>query len=488
MHESGMREEITPIPSRYVACDPDGDTDEQFEPCEGTIVSAVSLDDPLVNRGVVNEVNAIKAVVESGPRNADAFFVLDKVKPLKTGSFPNQPRNGSGTIPTTIPNVEHLLKSYGIQVQYDVIKKKLRIVIPGHSGSADNTDNVAMSQIISLANLNGISTGLIPSFVEAVGDRHQVNLVADWITSKPWDGVDRLQALCDTLVQRDDYPEPLKQQLLHRWLIGAVAAVFEPNGCRVRGVLTLQGPQSIGKTEFVKSLMSDSILRDLVVKLDHHLDPSNKDSLISAVTHWIVEIGELDSSFKKDVARLKGFLTSGQDKVRRPYARTESEYPRRTVFCATVNDSNFLVDPTGNTRWWTIPVVKINFKHGIDMQQLFAQIKVDYNNGEQWWLLQHEEKLLEQHNRDHRAISAIRERIADVLDLDRTKETNLPAMTATELLEGIGIKSPTNSQARECGAVLREFLGEPKKIKGSIKWRIPKREYTKVELDDDDKY
>ena len=42
-------------------------------------------------------------------------------------------------------------------------------------------------------------------------------------------------------------------------------------------------------------------LRNDCILLDHHLDGSNKDLIINAVMHWIVEIGELDFSFK-DVA------------------------------------------------------------------------------------------------------------------------------------------------------------------------------------------
>lgn len=404
------------------------------------------------------------------PSIAAGPYSLDHVAPLDPTTFPNQ---GTKKTPVTIPNVLHLLKSYGISVRYDVVKKRLLIQVPGLAGTAENADNVAMAQIVSLATLNKISAGRVPEYVAAVGDRNQVNPVAQWIKSKTWDSKDRLQALCDTLVTQEGYPWPLKQLLLHRWLISTVAAVLKPSGFRARGVLTLQGPQSIGKTAWISALVPDPILREMAIKLDHHLDASNKDSLITAISHWIVEIGELDSSFKKDVARLKGFLTGDKDKVRRPYGRTDSEYPRRTVFCATVNDANFLVDPTGNTRWWTIPVTKINFNHDIDMQQLFAQIAIDFENGDPWWLTHAEEACLEEFNAQHRSISALRERVLSAVDTDRGKEANLPAMTPTELLQEIGINNPTNAQCKECAAILREFFGESKRIKGLNKWRIP---------------
>lgn len=401
-----------------------------------------------------------------------ASFHFDHAQPIDPKSFPNPGCNGSSP-PTTIPNVRHLLQSYKIIVRYDVIKKKLLIYLPGHSGTVDNADNVAMSQIISLATLNGMSYGRIPEYVTAIGDRNQANPVMDWIMSKPWDGADRLQAMCDTLITREDFPKPLKQQLIHRWLISSVAAVLKPSGFKARGVLTLQGPQSIGKTSWISSLVPDPILRDKAIKLDHHLDASNKDTIISAVSHWIVEIGELDSSFRKDIARLKGFLTSEHDKVRRPYGRADSEYPRRTVFCATVNDQFFLVDPTGNSRWWTLPVIKANFNHGIEMQQLFAQMAVDFAKCEPWWLTKEEEVLLETFNNQHRVISAIHERILEVVDVSKANETNLPAMMASELLRHVGIDRPTNTQCKECASILRELFGESKRINGQNKWRVP---------------
>lgn len=146
------------------------------------------------------------------------------------------------------------------------------------------------------------------------------------------------------------------------------------------------------------------------------------------------------------------------------------------MFYGTVNDPKFLVDPTGNTRWWTIPAKALNHTHEIDTQQVFAQLAIDYQAGEQWWLTEDEEAMLERLNRDHRVVNAIRERIEDVLDLDLISDPHNPAMTPTELLTNIlGMARPTNAQCRECGAALRELLGDPKRINGRDRWRIPLR-------------
>ncbi len=109
------------------------------------------------------------------------------------------------------------------------------------------------------------------------------------------------------------------------------------------------------------------------------------------------------------------------------------------------------------------------------MQQLFAQLAVDFNKNAQWWLTREEEQLLELHNKQHRNVSSIRDRILEALDLDYVNDSGLPALTPTQLLQKLDIKNPTNSQCKECASVLREFVGESKKIQGLYKWRIPFR-------------
>lgn len=414
---------------------------------------------------------------------------LDNAEPLDRSTFPHQPRSNSSQLPATIPNVEYLLKKYGVTVRYNIIKKKLMITLPDHSGTVDNWDNVAMTHIISLASLNGMSIGQVPAYVEALADRNVYNPVVDWIKSKEWDGRNRLPEIYATVTARDDYSKYLKEILIYKWLLSTVAAVLKPSGFMARGVLTFQGPQAVGKTSWLRSLVPDEQLCEMVVKTGHHLDGANKDSIIGAVTHWLVEIGELDSSFKKDIARLKGFLTSDSDKIRRPYARTESEYPRRTVFFASVNQFEFLVDMTGNSRWWTIPVTAIDYEHGIDTQQLFAQLAVDFYQGKQWWLNEHEEALLEFCNSAHLKVSAIREGIMEIVDLELRGQPGNPAMTPKQVLERIGYRNPTTGQCKECAEVLRELFGEHKRINGSNKWRIPinksQKTITSVDFDDD---
>lgn len=391
----------------------------------------------------------------------------------EVGPFPDRPPPRSDRPPATIANIEHLLDHAGIRVRYNEVSKRDEIEIPNRTGSTDNVDNVTLTYIISLVAEHHIPTGNVPGFVEAIANRNAYNPVRDWINSRPWDGIDRLPDVYETVVQAEGHPDSLKHVILRKWLRSVSAAATQTN-FRSRGVLTLQGAQGAGKSSWIKALISDPVLADRVVKLGHHMDPSNKDSLIGAIGFAITEIGELDSSFKKDIARLKGFLTDDTDRVRRPYDRRESSYPRRTVFAATVNEHQFLQDPTGNTRFWTIPVSSLNWQHQIDMQQVFAQLAQEVEDGETWWLTDDEEALLNDLNSRHSTASPVAERLAEMVDIDRIGSEGLEAMSATQVLEWLQLPL-TNPMAREAGAALRSLLGDPKKINGTMKWRVPVR-------------
>ncbi|GAA0858868.1 VapE domain-containing protein [Aliiglaciecola litoralis] len=383
--------------------------------------------------------------------------------------------NDAGKPFGTIENIEHLLKFYGVTVAYDVITKDITISIPGLKSSRDNYRNVAEAELANLAVLNGIYSANFERFVTAIASRNQVNPVMQWVESKPWDKQDRIGELCATITVADDFSNDFKDLLITKWLLSAIAAAVMPNGFSSRGVLTLQGSQGIGKTRWIARLIDDEKLASHCILLDHHMDANNKDSLINACRHWIVEFGELDSSFRKDVSRLKGFITNKEDKIRVPYARRESLFPRRSVFAATVNEDEFLVDPTGNTRWFCLPCTDINHNHDIDMQQVWAQVYEQMFKGKdspQWWLTDQEQDILEALNSRHSKRNVVEDLLESELLFDAPKK-DWVRLSASDLLKVVGIQNPTNPQARECGNFLRQRIGQPSRSQGYVRWLVP---------------
>lgn len=190
-------------------------------------------------------------------------------------SFPHPPRPNGG-LPATIENVDHLLSETGFTARFNVIKKRLEVRRGEKSAS--------MNQITSAAMLNGIGTGWLYPFVDELSTRNPYNPIREWMRHKEWDGADRLGQFYDTVLTTDDYPETLKTALLYRWLLSATAAALKDGPVPVHGVLTLQGDQGVGKTSWIARLLPQHLRGDYI-KLDHHLDASNKDSIIGCSPH-----------------------------------------------------------------------------------------------------------------------------------------------------------------------------------------------------------
>ena len=106
------------------------------------------------------------------------------------------------------------------------------------------------------------------------------------------------------------------------------------------------------------------------------------------------------------------------------------------------------------------------------MQQVFAQLKQELDDGATWWLTPEEDARLEELNRDHRAVSVLEEKLLEVFDFDLPHD-RWSNLSATEVLEYIGYQRPTNPLCRECGGILREHVGQPKKSHGIAKWKVP---------------
>jgi predicted P-loop ATPase len=358
-------------------------------------------------------------------------------------------------------------------VRFDVLKKRPLVDIPDLRTTGENRDAVVLTYIEDIAIRHRMSAGRIGQNLLALADRTPVDPMARWIDSKPWDGQDRLPELYATVVPQDGYPTDFRDTLLRKWTLSIVAATFKKRGFRARGALTLQGDQGIGKTSWFKRLVSDERLRDQAVKLGHAWDGGSKDARLAAIRHRIVELGELEGSFRREIAGLKAFLTEDYDKIRPPYGRVEAEYPRRTIFGASVNESDFLLDATGNSRFWTIAVERIDYEHEIDMQQTFAQLKKDFEAGAKWHLDADEERQLQEVNQQHRHYGAIGEKIKASLDLSRKGRTDNPRDSAGDVLRKVGVERPTNPQYKETNAILKELLGAPKKIQGIYRWYVP---------------
>ena len=333
----------------------------------------------------------------SGLRMDQVEFEMPLVQLVQAGiptsqvAFPSLNKNNK---PLQVSeNLDAVLAANSITVRYNQISKSSEVLVPGLFCVLDETDNTALNSVTDYALRAGMTPSRIPEILSALAAQRPYCPVQAYINSASWDGISRFAQFTGQIACGNTAFALL---LWRKWLIQAVAAVFEHKGISNAGVLALTGAQGVGKTLLFKDLTSGV---PAVFLEGQTLNPADKDSVMSTVSHWVVELGELDSTFRKaDLAQLKAFITKSQDTLRRPYARKDSTFPRRTVFAGTVNDSEFLHDPTGNRRFWPIDVRSITRDMSIDYQQLWAEVKSWYDAGEKWYLDQTETDKLRQYS------------------------------------------------------------------------------------------
>ncbi len=254
--------------------------------------------------------------------------------------------SGQQIVLNTADNLKALLKSTGYQAKLnkmtlepDIFKGKVCM------GSPD----IVRSELVSLASIYTLPKSAIDDHFNAVAHESSYHPIADWLAGE-WDRKPRVEAVLNCLETKN--PALSNIVLLH-WLVGCVACLFVGN-FKSKLVPVLQGEQSFKKTAFVEriaNVMPSAFLEGA------ELNPDNKDSVLTVIRSWIVELGELERSTKNCQGALKAFVTRACDTVRPPYARNDIKKDRQTNLIATVNGTDFLKDETGNTRYAVIELV-----------------------------------------------------------------------------------------------------------------------------------
>lgn len=302
---------------------------------------------------------------------------LDEIQTIVLGmkprtiEFPDLKPNN--TPQQTLANFEELLRYYNISIRHNEMTKMTEIDIPGQSFHKDTEMNAKIAELFNLAHKQNLPDKMLLGYITRVANKNAYHPVRDWIDAQTWDGKDRLQKYYDSIVLEID--NPLKQVMMYKWALSAVAALYHPNfSCE--GVLTYQGFQGGGKSSSIESIIPQQY-HNVWNKDGVIVDTKNKDSQIEALGFWITELGEVDATFRKsDMEALKAFITRKTDNIRPPYERVANMYSRRTVFYASVNELEFLQDEE-NRRFWVLAVKE--FKPlNIDIAQFWAQLKHCY--------------------------------------------------------------------------------------------------------------
>jgi hypothetical protein len=284
-----------------------------------------------------------------------------------------------------------------------------------------------------------------------------------------------IDRLASTYLRPEDgtLPDPtLYDHMIKRTLIAAVRRVFLP-GCKHDHACVLMGDQGARKSSFW-SAIGGPFFSDALRSI------KSKDDLMVLHRSWIMEWAEIDHIVgKQHAGEIKSFLSQSTDLFRVPYGKAAETFPRRGIIVGSTNrDSGFLVDDTGNRRFWVIPVT-CTLQRPIDVPNLmierdsiWAAAMAAYRAGETSILTTNQEQQVQNENSSYLVESPWLAPIDAWLRAPHNKSK----VITTGLLLAEAIQKPIERQTRsdqmQVGNILRDlgFVRKRTTVDGCLKW------------------
>ena len=431
--------------------------------CSSAVLDLLgSLDTAEVREGLVNDVFLDMAI---GQHKKTRFLTeLSKAKKRQKSDYSDNPAPSH----LCLYSVEDCLARLGIEVRLNLVTKRVEV---GGYGSEALYELNSRSNILSVLpllirdNLKsegvaglGMGTSMIEQYIFSIADRNRYNPIHEMLEAHENDDAGNLDVLAAILGIENGFDIVL----VKKWLIQCVALAYNDlkNPVSAEGVLVLQGEQGCGKTTFFRrmALRAEWFTEGAVI------DVKNKDSIISALSTWICELGEIDCTLQREQSALKAFITRPLDRIRFPYAAAESELARATSLCGTVNPDKFLNDNTGARRYWVVPVKKIAVRDFLamddelvmDMWGYFYHLYKLDNNA--FRLTDDERAELERRNRSHNCELKGEAEVLDLMDftLDKQYWTEVNPAKLARFMTGIS--------AMQVGKILTKLAGDDDRV------------------------
>lgn len=312
---------------------------------------------------------------------------------------------------------------------------------------------------------HGYGKELIDEAIGLVCSENTIDSAQDWIRSLEWDGTPRLDAFVGLAFGVSD---SRYHALVGRFFfLGMAARILKP-GCHHRSVLILQGPQNSGKSLALRAIAGDEwILEDA---------PLTIESLSFQMSLWgklIVEFSEGTILNRADASKLKGLISNPVDTVVKKWGKHPTDVPRRCVFTMTTNKEHFLLDETGNTRFFPVATKKIDIAWiKENRSQLFAEARVLIEKGEKWWSESEEDAKLFCVEQNRRLVeNPMEEKVVEWVSSEMNRLKRVTGFRLFEILDGVfGSKKVSKSDEMMVGRVLTELgYTKTKRMVGGIR-------------------
>lgn len=219
----------------------------------------------------------------------------------------------------------------------------------------------------------------ISDVLDKIAERAPYHPVRNYFNDLPkWDGTPRVDNFLTDYLGAED--NRLNRAISRKWLCAIVSRIFVP-GIKFDTCLVLQGKQGLGKSQFGRAL---SPLGEWVTDAVTVGDKA-REVIENTRGVMIVELAELAGKSTKEINAVKSFISVQSDSARGAYRRKADVVLRQFVFYATTNDDEYLNDPTGNRRWWSVKPTHIDLEAiRADRDQLWAEVMTMYKTEKLW--------------------------------------------------------------------------------------------------------
>lgn len=204
---------------------------------------------------------------------------------------------------------------------------------------------------------------------------HAYHPIRQYLDGLEWDGADHITALASYFTLETAAEAGLFPAALKHWFVGAVRRAqrvgLDSKGIQVF-MMVLLGPQGLGKSYFVEWVASP--LEQFLKVGGVHV--GDKDTFVSLAKKWVWEVDEFEQvSRRAEIEAFKSFVSRTSVDERRSYDRYHTNGPALANFIGTSNKLHVLVDETGNRRFPTFGVAKLDWKYAtmVDINQVWAQ-------------------------------------------------------------------------------------------------------------------
>ena len=362
----------------------------------------------------------------------------------------------------TVNNTNFLFNYYGIKFKDNLISKDIEAI---YQGKTLYNEKTISRYVIGMFETNDFPTKHVNISICGNALENPYNPFKEFVLSTPWDKQDRLQQLFET-VKVDPQHTIIRDAYLRHWLLELMKLTCFNDGDPAqftKSILIFQSEEySLKKTEWFSYLFPPKYISRFfhdggALKLTDHM------SKLECLSKVVCELGEVGQTLRKqDIDSLKAFISTREDVLNRKYDRSHQKSRRMTLFCGSTNDFNFLEDKQGYGRFLVLPIKACNAHHGIDMQQVYAQLYAIYEKQGAYEFNEEEIKLKYITNSNFVYDDPVEDQLDSYFDFESKERPIL--MSASEILEELGFSKEYIVKNKKSVSKLKQLCKNQKKL------------------------